>query len=126
MLVFLMFTSGLPLRVGARWRGSNWAVQSFDEVLGGDLTYSDGHCDGFRRGCGDFGFVRVDVQVLRESSEQRRQALGARTIDQFRPPWPPSCPSLLHPYTPTSYYYCTSPLKDSARIILAIMWIIDW
>ena len=99
-LVFLIFTSGLPLRAGLRWRRSNWAGNSFDGVLGGDMTYSDGHCDGFRRECGGFCFVRVQVQVLRESSEQSCQETGARTTAHFRPLWWPSSPSLLLPSTP--------------------------
>jgi hypothetical protein len=80
MLVFLIFNSEVPLRVRGYCRRSNWASESFDGSSERGLTYSDGHCDGFRRGCGGFSSGRVDVQVLRESSEQRRQGQSARTI----------------------------------------------
>lgn len=55
MLVFLFCISEVPLRVGGYCRRSNWVFESFDWSSGRGVTYSDGHCDGFRRGCGGFG-----------------------------------------------------------------------
>jgi hypothetical protein len=93
MLVFLIFNSEVPLRARGYCRRSNGAFESFDGSSGRGLTYSDGHCDGFRRGCGGFSSGGLMSKFFARARNSAAKEMAHGPFD-FRPRSRPSSPNI--------------------------------
>ena len=124
MLVFLIFNSEVPLRARGYCRRSNGAFESFDGSSGRGLTYSDGHCDGFRRGCGGFGSGGLMSKFFARARNSAAKDLAHGPLD-FRLDRGHVPPTLPFPFTLYTSLLHSQPTVYT-RTTLINMWILDW